>query len=174
MLAMRERGSRIPHRSSQTGRKPRSCFCCAGPGSRHEGLFYSVWFVAMSNLFSSFRSLLAAVLFCTGICAQAQLIATTWNPAGNLTQPSDGLWTTAGNWSADAVPAAGYKAYFNLGANPCLANSTVGGCQLSIGDGGAGGILIVTNGGHLSAGDTAAGNNDQYAWTAVGYDHAGE
>jgi hypothetical protein len=75
------------------------------------------------------------------------------------------------------MPSAGYKAYFNLGgdaAMPCIVNSTIGGCQISIGDGGPSGVLIVTNGGNLSAGDITAGDNDDYAWTAVGYDNTGE
>ena len=105
-----------------------------------------------------------------GFFARAQLTATTWNPA----QPSDNLWTTPGNWSGGLVPANGYKAYFNAGAAPCIVNSTVGGCQLSIGDGGPGGVLIITNGGSLSAGDTTAGNNDNFAWSAIGYSSTGE
>src|ERR1700751_2804978 len=94
----------------------------------------------------------AALLF-GGLSADGQLIGTTWNPAGNPSQPSDGKWTTAGNWSGNAVPAAGYKVYFNAGAAPCIVSSAVGGCQISMGDGGPGGLLIVTNGGSLSAGD---------------------
>ncbi|HLX69675.1 MAG TPA: glycoside hydrolase family 71/99-like protein [Verrucomicrobiae bacterium] len=116
------------------------------------------------------------VLFflCTAVFAKAQLTATTWNPAGNPTQPSDNLWTTPGNWSGRIVPTHGSKAYFNAGAATCIVNSTVGGCQLSIGDGGPGGILIITNGGNLSAGDNLAGNNDDYAWTAIGYSSTAE
>ena len=72
------------------------------------------------------------------------------------------------------MPTHGYKAYFNAGAAPSIVNSAVGGCQLSIGDGGPGGVLIITNGGSLSAGDTTAGNNDNYAWTAIGYSNTGE
>ena len=98
------------------------------------------------------------ILFGFGLCAHAQLIATTWNPGRNPVQPSDEQWTTAGNWSAQLVPIAGYKAYFNAGAAPCIVHSAVGGCQISIGDGGPGGALIVTNGGSLNASDTAAGN----------------
>src|SRR5882724_6992597 len=109
-----------------------------------------------------------------GVLARAQLTATTWNPAGNPTQPSDGMWTTPGNWSGALVPANGYKAYFNAGAAPCVVSNTVGGCQISIGDGGPGGVLIITNGGSLSAGDTTAGNNDNFAWTAIGYSSTGE
>lgn len=114
------------------------------------------------------------ILLGAAISAQAQLTATTWDPAGNPAQPSDNLWTTAANWSGQAVPAAGAKAYFNAGAAPCIVNRTAGGCQLSIGDGGPGGVLIVTNGGNLSAGDNTAGNDDDYAWTAVGYNNTGE
>ena len=72
------------------------------------------------------------------------------------------------------VPTNGYKAYFNADAAPCVVTSAVGGCLLSIGDGGPGGVLIVTNGGSLSAGDNQAGNNDDFAWTAIGYDNTGE
>jgi hypothetical protein len=109
-----------------------------------------------------------------GVLAKAQLTATTWNPAGNPTQPSDNLWTTPGNWSGGLVPTNGYKAYFNAGAAPCVVSNTVGGSQISIGDGGPGGVLIVTNGGSLSAGDNTAGNNDDYAWSAIGYSSTGE
>jgi hypothetical protein len=128
----------------------------------------------MRNLRPLCGGLAVWVLLCAGISTKAQLTAATWNPAGNPNQPSDDLWTTSGNWSGAAVPVAGYKAHFNAGAAPCIVNSTVGGCQLSIGDGGPGGILIVTNGGSLSAGDTTAGNNDDYAWTAIGYSNTGE
>jgi len=118
--------------------------------------------------------LLALFFLGAGGLAKAQLTATTWNPAGNPTQPSDYIWTTPGNWSGGIVPAHGYKAYFNAGAGPCVVSNTVGGCQLSIGDGGPGGVLIITNGGSLSAGDNTAGNNDNYAWTAIGYSSTGE
>ena len=113
-------------------------------------------------------------LLCAGISVKAQLTATTWNPAGNPSQPSDNLWATAGNWSGGVVPTHGYKAYFNAGAARCIVNSAVGGCQVSIGDGGPGGVLSITNGGSLSAGDNTAGNNDNYAWTAIGYSNIGE
>lgn len=119
-------------------------------------------------------TLVAFFLLSAAIFAKAQLTTTTWNPAGNPTQPSDNMWTTPGNWIGGIVPIAGYKAYFNAAAAPCVVNSTVGGCQISIGDGGPGGILIVTNGGNLSAGDNTAGNNDSYAWTAIGYSSTGE
>jgi hypothetical protein len=128
----------------------------------------------MNNLRKLCGGLAAWVLLCAGISVKAQLTATTWNPAGNPNQPSDDRWTTAGNWNGGAVPGAGSKAYFNLGAAPCIVDSTVGGCQITIGDGGPGGVLIVTNGGSLSAGDNTAGNNDNYAWTAIGYNNTGE
>lgn len=128
----------------------------------------------MRNLRTLCGGLSVWFLLCAGVLANAQLTATTWNPAGNPTQPSDGIWSSPGNWSGGVVPTAGYKAYFNAGAAPCIVNSTVGGCQVTIGDGGPGGVLIVTNGGSLSAGDTTAGNNDDYAWTAIGYSNTGE
>jgi hypothetical protein len=118
--------------------------------------------------------LTAYLLLCAGFCAHAQLTDTTWNPAGNPNQPSADLWTTPGNWSGTTVPVAGYMANFNLAAAPCIVNSTVGGCQISIGENGPGGELVITNGGNLSAGDDTAGNNDIYAWTAVGYNNNGE
>ncbi|HEX3719192.1 MAG TPA: hypothetical protein VH595_14640 [Verrucomicrobiae bacterium] len=115
------------------------------------------------------------ILFCAGVRAHGQLTGVTWNPAGNPSQPSDDRWTTAANWTGGVAPVAGYKAYFNAGSNlDCIVDGTVGGCQITIGDGGPGGVLIVTNGGNLSAGDTAAGNNDDYAWTAIGYSSTGE
>lgn len=128
----------------------------------------------MSSMQTFWGVLVTWSLLCVGFSTKAQLTATTWNPAGNPTQPSDGLWSTPGNWSGGLVPSHGYKAYFSAGAAPCVVNSTAGGCQISIGDGGPGGVLIVTNGGSLSAGDTAAGNNDNYAWTAIGYSNTGE
>jgi len=128
----------------------------------------------MRNLRRLCGGLAVWFLLGAGVLARAQLTATTWNPAGNPTQPSDGIWTTPGNWSGGVVPTNGYKAYFNAGAAPCIVNSAVGGCQISIGDGGPGGVLIVTNGGNLSAGDNTAGNNDNYAWTAIGYGNTGE
>jgi hypothetical protein len=124
----------------------------------------------MRNLRKLCGGLVVWLLLCAGVSARAQLTATTWNP----TQPSGNIWTSPANWSGGLVPTNGYKAYFNAGAAPCIVNSTVGGCQISIGDGGPGGVLIVTNGGRLSAGDNTAGNNDDYAWTAIGYDNTGE
>ncbi len=109
-----------------------------------------------------------------GISAKAQLTGITFNPAVNPNPPSNDRWTTAGNWTGGVVPAHGYKAYFNAGAAPCIVNGAVGGCQVTIGDGGSGGVLIISNGGSLSAGDTTAGNNDNYAWTAIGYSNTGE
>src|SRR5712664_3328366 len=157
---------------------------CAGPGRLEASsifvdcrcimLLHCELRVVMRNL----RKLCGGVgvwfLLGAGVLARAQLAATTWNPAGNPTQPTDGIWTTHGNWSGGVVPANGYKAYFNAGAAPCIVNSAVGGCQVTIGDGGPGGVLTVTNGGNLSAGDTTAGNNDTYAWTSIGYSNTGE
>src|SRR5215831_3745130 len=142
---------------------------CGGWGMGSSNLF-----VFLKNLCKLCGGVTVWALLCVGICANGQQTATTWNPAGNSTQPSDGMWTTAGNWSGHVVPSHGYKAYFNAGAAPCIVNSAVGGCQISIGDGGPGGRLVVTNGGSLSAGDNTAGNNDSYAWTAIGYNNTGE
>jgi hypothetical protein len=128
----------------------------------------------MRSLRKLYSGLAACLLLGAGDLAKAQLTATTWNPAVNITQPSDDVWTTHGNWSGGGVPTHGYKAYFNARAAPCIVNSAVGGCQISIGDGGPGGVLVITNGGSLSAGDNIAGNNDNYAWTAIGYSNTGE
>lgn len=124
----------------------------------------------MRSLRRACGALVVVFLLYSGFSARAQQAATTWEP--NL--PSGNLWTTANNWSGGLVPTHGYKAYFNADAAPCIVNSAVGGCQISIGDGGPGGVLIVTNGGSLSAGDNTAGNNDDYAWTAIGYSSTGE
>lgn len=123
----------------------------------------------MRSLRRACGALVVGCLLGVGSFVSAQT-ATTWEP--NL--PSDNLWTTANNWSGGVVPTHGYKAYFNADAAPCVVSNTVGGCQISIGDGGPGGVLIVTNGGSLSAGDNTAGNNDDYAWTAIGYSSTGE
>src|SRR5260370_41393945 len=128
----------------------------------------------MRNLRKLCAGLAVWFLLGAGVLARAQLAATTWNPAGTPAQPSDGIWTTPGNWSGGVVPTNGYKAYFNAGAAPCIVNSAVGGCQISIGDGGPGGVLIVTNGGSLSAGDNTAGNNDNYGWGGSGFSNTGE
>jgi hypothetical protein len=128
----------------------------------------------MRNVCKFFAGIAVWFLLCVGLLAKAQLTATTWNPADNPTQPSDNIWTNAGNWSGSLVPTNGSKAYFNADAALCVVKGAVGGCQISIGDGGPGGILIITNGGSLSAGDNTAGNNDDYAWTAIGYDNTGE
>jgi hypothetical protein len=122
----------------------------------------------MRSLRKCCGGLVISFLLSAGVVAKAQLTATTWNPA------ADNLWNTPGNWSGGLVPTHGYKAYFNAGAAPCVVSNTVGGCQISIGDGGPGGVLIITNGGSLSAGDNTAGNNDNFAWTAIGYNNPGE
>jgi hypothetical protein len=118
-----------------------------------------------------------AIAFSAAAGLQLQLHADTtnvnWNPTANPVQPSDGLWTTAANWSQGTVPGPGYKAFISASPDvPAIVNSAAGGCQISIGDGGAG-ALVVTNGGVLSAGDTSAGNNDLYAWTGLGWDNDG-
>ena len=126
------------------------------------------------NLRKLFGGLAICFFLCGGVSARAQLTATTWNPADNPTQPPGNSWTTPGNWSESLIPTNGYKAYFNADAAPCVVTKAVGGCQISIGDVGPGGVLIITNGGSLSAGDNQAGNNDDFAWTAIGYDNTGE
>jgi hypothetical protein len=104
---------------------------------------------------------------------QADPTNANWYPAGNPVQPADGFWTNAANWSGSAVPGPGYKAFISSSPEvPCLVNCATGGCQISIGDGGAG-ALVVTNGGNLSSGDTSLGNNDLYAWTGLGWDNDG-
>ena len=94
----------------------------------------------MNNLRKDLRRICRVwVLLFAGISVKAQLVAMTWNPAGNPNQPSDDLWTTPGNRSGAAVPTAGHKAYFlNAGTAPCIVNGAAGGCQVSIGDGGPG------------------------------------
>ena len=66
----------------------------------------------------------------------------------------------------------GYKA-FSFAAQttltgPCVVNDTEGGCQVSLGDGGNG-TLIVTNGDQFTCGDASLGESlDAYGWTGVG------
>jgi hypothetical protein len=128
---------------------------------------------------SIYKGVKALIVACAAIVSAVSLqaqITMVWNPLGNPTQPSDGLWTTAANWvnstntNSHAVPVTQYKADFNsAGASvPCVINSTVGGCQVVLGDTSASGTLIVTNGGNLSAGDLTV-NPGTEGWTAVGY-----
>lgn len=100
----------------------------------------------------------------------AQQVGEVWNPGFG----SADLWSTGANWSSPGLPpVSGYKAFFNVNpVIPCVVNGAAGGCQVSIGDGGPG-ELIVTNGGNLACGDAGSTNIDIYGWTAIGYSSPG-
>ena len=88
--------------------------------------------------------------------------STVWNPAGN--DPSDGLWTTAANWT-NGVPAsiAGAKAVFNVdGAMASTVDAAVTPYQIVQGDGGSGDTIIVAGTGSVTTGAV---------WTAIGYNN---
>jgi uncharacterized protein YjdB len=85
---------------------------------------------------------------------------TVWNPAAN--NPSDGLWTTAANWT-NGLPHNISKVVFNVpDAIDCIVNAQVGGAiQLVQGDGGPGGVLHIQNGGVVNTMTTG--------WSAIGW-----
>src|ERR1700716_1012650 len=107
-------------------------------------------------------SLAVALLLCTAIGAEAQLLTTTWNPAAN---PSgNGLWTESANWTGGQVANSTNKVVLNVsGARACVVDSAVTAGQVAAGDNGPGGFLIVTNGGTLAASATD--------WSAIGYNN---
>ena len=102
------------------------------------------------------------MLLCIGIGAEAQLTTTVWNPAAN---PSgNGLWSESANWTGGKVANSTNKVVLNVsGARACVVNSAVSAGQVSAGDNGPGGLLIVTNGGSLAASSTD--------WSAIGYNN---
>ncbi|MEI9960486.1 MAG: glycoside hydrolase family 71/99-like protein [Limisphaerales bacterium] len=109
--------------------------------------------------------LASGFFFYAAIYAKAQLTTTVWNPAAN---PSgNGLWNESANWTGGVVPNSANKVVFNVsGALVCVVTNAASAGQVVVGDGGLGGILIVTNGGSLMASATD--------WSAIGYDDTGE
>ena len=107
--------------------------------------------------------LAAGILLAVNFIAGAQLTATTWNPAAN---PSgNGLWSESTNWTGVKVPDITNKVVLNVsGARACVVNSAVRAGQVSAGDSGPGGTLIVTNGGSLITGGSPN-------WSAIGYNN---
>jgi len=108
-------------------------------------------------------ALTAGLLLCPALCARAQLTTTVWNPAAN---PSGhGLWSESANWTGGQVPNSTNKVVLNVSAaRACVVDTAVSAGQLSAGDNGPGGLLIVTNGGSLAASATD--------WSAIGYNNA--
>ncbi len=106
--------------------------------------------------------LATALLFGAGVCVEAQLTATVWNPAAN--PAGNGSWSESANWTGGKTPNSTNKVVFNVsGARPCVVNSPAVTGQMVAGDNGPGGTLVVTNGGSLAASATA--------WSAIGYNH---
>jgi hypothetical protein len=86
---------------------------------------------------------------------------TVWNPAANFPD-TNGLWNVASNWTSSVVPADVTKVTFNVpDAIPCTVTNAATAKYVTMGDGGPGGTLIITNGGSLAC---TAEN-----WSAIGY-----
>lgn len=107
-----------------------------------------------------------SILFFLSMFLVTSLFAQTtiWNPAAN--DPSDGLWTTAANWT-NGLPAAagtdGAKAVFNVtDAMACTVDAAVSVQQIVQGDGNVGDTIIVANGGSITTG---------VVWTGIGYNN---
>jgi len=107
--------------------------------------------------------ILAISLFLSAaLCAEAQLTTTVWNPAAN--PGGNGLWSEGANWTGGVVANSTNKVVLNVsGARACVVNSAVNAGQVVAGDNGAGGTLIVTNGGSLATGAAT--------WSAIGYNN---
>ncbi|MEI9960487.1 MAG: hypothetical protein WDM76_04935 [Limisphaerales bacterium] len=89
-----------------------------------------------------------------------------WNPAANSLD-TNGLWNTGANWTGLVAPASVTKVVFNVfGAIPCVVTDAAFAKNIVAGDGGPGGILIVTNGGSLTV------SADE--WSAIGYNNTSE
>ncbi|MEI9960253.1 MAG: hypothetical protein WDM76_03705 [Limisphaerales bacterium] len=90
---------------------------------------------------------------------------TIWNPAGNPTQPSDGLWSSGANWTGGVAPDGTYKAVFNVvGSVACVVNNASTSALFVMGDGGnlpGDSSMIIANGGSMttSPGFSAIGYN---------------
>ena len=70
-----------------------------------------------------------------------------WIPAGNINN-SDGLWSDGDNWNGSVIPTAGTDAILNVaGLIPCKVTGFSSAASISANTSGAGGTLIVTNGG---------------------------
>ena len=85
---------------------------------------------------------------------------TVWNPAAN--NPSDGLWTTAANWT-NGLPDAASKVVLNVpGAADCVLDAAATINQLVAGDNGGGDdVLRIADGGNLTTG--------AITWSAVAW-----
>lgn len=90
------------------------------------------------------------------------LTTIVWAPATDGS--SDGLWTTAENWSLDVVADGNYKVVFNIPEAPAaVLDAEVNINKIVMGDGAAGDTLIIADGGNLTT------RSDE--WSAIGYDN---
>jgi hypothetical protein len=97
------------------------------------------------------------ILFTGLLLAQT---TTVWNPAAN--EGSEGLWTTAANWTTNTVPGSDSKVVFNVpGAQNARLNSSSTIFQFVLGDGARGEALFVQDGGTL--------NTSSDIWSAIGW-----
>ncbi len=104
----------------------------------------------------------AGLILCVARRAEAQGTTTFWNPAAN--PYGTGQWNGGANWTGGSIPNSSNKVVFNVsGAGTCFVSQAAVAGQLSMGDNGPGGTLIVTNGGSLNAGISD--------WCAIGYNN---
>jgi hypothetical protein len=100
-------------------------------------------------------------------------IRTVWNPPPASGNPA-ALWTDAANWTGQ-IPDGGpnadyYKVVFSIsGARECILDQTRVVRQLVQGDHGPGGILRITNGGHLTSGWYTEDGQTKRVWTGIGW-----
>jgi len=84
------------------------------------------------------------------------VLTAVWIPADN-TNNTDGLWSDGDNWDGGVVPTAGTAATLDEpGTIPCKLTGLATAASIVADTSGAGGTLIVTNGGDLSVGATSA------------------
>jgi hypothetical protein len=91
-------------------------------------------------------------------------VETVWEPMA--LESTDGQWTTAENWR-QGLPGSVSKAVLNVpGSTDCTVAGSASAGRVVMGEGGAGGRLIVANGGSLSVGAVD--------WTGIGWTSTGE
>ncbi len=80
------------------------------------------------------------------------LTTIVWNPAQDGS--SDGLWTTAANWTLGVVPDGNYKTVLNVpGAGSVTLTDSVNVNSIRLGDGGPGDTLFIKDNAYLKTND---------------------
>ncbi len=104
--------------------------------------------VAAGAKAGSDETVLAAEYTFTFTVRGQPLTTTVWNPLQDGT--SDGLWTTAENWTIGVVADGNYKVVLNVaGATAAILSDSVNINNLKLGDGGPGDTLIIKDKGYL-------------------------